>query len=145
MGLVERLTGQRVCIDTAPFIYYIERKEKYSAFLNPLFDEIAAGNIDAFTSAITLIEVLVHPFRTGNTALAEKYRDILLNAEGLTTFGIHHEISFEAARLRASYAIKTPDAIQIATGKVYGADTFVTNDAGLRKIPEINVLLLDDL
>ena len=44
----------------------------------------------------------------------------------------------------AKYAIRTPDAIQIAVGIIYGADTFLTNDAGLKKVKDIKVVILED-
>jgi len=77
-------------------------------------------------------------------ALVEKYRDILLFSEGFTTFEIFHEISELSAKLRAKYTIKTPDAIQIATGLLYGANQFLTNDPYLRKISDMKMLVLDD-
>ena len=54
MGLVDELKGLRVCIDTAPIIYFIEKHEKYLNVLRPLFAEIDAANIEAITSTITL-------------------------------------------------------------------------------------------
>ena len=127
MGLVDELRGLRICIDTAPFIYFIEKNPKYLSLLRPFFAEINAGKIDALTSTITLLEVLVLPFKTKNESLAEKYRDILLYAEGLTTFEIFHEVSELSSKLRAKYSIRTPDAIQIAVGIIYGADAIQTN------------------
>ncbi len=64
MGLVDELRGLRICIDTAPFIYFIEKNPKYLSMLRPFFAEINAGKIDALTSTITLLEVLVLPFKT---------------------------------------------------------------------------------
>jgi len=144
LGLVDELRGRKVSLDTAPIIYFIEKHQKYLSLLRPVFVEIDAGEIEAITSTITLLEVLIHPFRTGNEALAEKYRDILLYCEGLTTFEILHEVSEMSSRLRAKYSIKTPDAIQIGVGILYGADKFLTNDPDLRKVSEIQVLILDD-
>ena len=144
MGLVDELRGLRICIDTAPFIYFIEKNLKYLGLLRPFFAEINAGKIDALTSTITLLEVLVLPFKTKNESLAEKYRDILLYAEGLTTFEIFHEVSELSAKLRAKYSIRTPDAIQIAVGIIYGADAFLTNDSGLKKVNDIRVVILED-
>ena len=144
MGLVDELRGLGICIDTAPFIYFIEKNPKYLGLLRPFFAEINAGKIDALTSTITLLEVLVLPLKTKNEALAEKYRDILLYAEGLTTFEIFHEVSELSAKLRAKYSIRTPDAIQIAVGIIYGADAFLTNDSGLKKVKDIRVVILED-
>ena len=144
MGLVDELRGLRICIDTAPFIYFIEKNPKYLSMLRPFFAEINAGKIDALTSTITLLEVLVLPFKTKNESLAEKYRDILLYAEGLTTFEIFHEVSELSSKLRAKYSIRTPDAIQIAVGIIYGADAFLTNDSSLKKVNDIRTVILED-
>ena len=144
MELVDKLRGKIICIDTAPFIYFIEKDPKYLNIVRPIFAEIDAGNIEALTSTITLLEVLVLPFKTVNESLAEEYREILLHAEGLTTYEIVHEVSELAAKLRAKYTIRTPDAIQMAVGILYGADTFLTNDSGLKKVKDIKVVTLED-
>ncbi|MDL1974317.1 MAG: PIN domain-containing protein [Deltaproteobacteria bacterium] len=144
MGLVDELQGVRVCMDTAPIIYFIEKNPKYLGVLKPVFLEIDTGRIEAITSTITLLEVLVHPFRTKNDILAEKYRDILLYSGGLTTFEIFHEVSEMASKLRAKYSVRTPDAIQIAAGLLYRASKFLTNDSALKKVSDIEVLVLDD-
>ena len=144
MELVDKLRGKRICIDTAPFIYFIEKDPKYLSIVRPIFAEIDAGNIESLTSTITLLEVLVLPFKTINESLAEEYREILLHAEGLTTYEIVHEISELAAKLRAKYTIRTPDAIQMAVGILYNADTFLTNDSGLKKVKDIKVVTLED-
>lgn len=144
MGLVHTLHGSKVCIDTAPFIYYMEKDPKYLDIIKPVFTEVDAGKIDAITSTVTLLEVLVAPFRKNDLALAEKYREILLYSDGLTTFEIFHDVSELSSKLRAKYSIRTPDAIQIAVGIKYGADFFLTNDANLRKVKGISVLVLED-
>ena len=122
----------------------MERHSHFGAIVRPIFEEIAKGNIQAITTNITLLEVLVQPYRTGNKKLAQQYRDILLNAEGLTTLTVSHEISENAAKLRAKYAIRTPDAIQLATAIENNADIFLTNDKALKKISEINVVCLNE-
>jgi len=94
---------------------------------------------------VTLLEVLVHPFRRGDTKLAQQYRDILLNAEGLTTILFSQDIAEKAARLRAAHNIRTPDAIQMATAIHERALFFLTNDARLPSLSGLEVLVLDKL
>ena len=53
MGLVDELRNLRVCIDTAPFIYFIEKHPRYLNVVKPVFIEINAGEIEAITSTIT--------------------------------------------------------------------------------------------
>lgn len=144
MGLVDQLRGLRICLDTAPIIYFIEKSHRYLDIVRPIFLEIDAGKMEAITSTITLLEVLVRPFKTKNEILAERYRDILLYSEGLTAFEVFHEVSEMSSKLRAKYSIKTPDAIQLAVGILYGAVKFVTNDPALKKVSDIDVLILDD-
>jgi predicted nucleic acid-binding protein len=144
LGLIDELRDLRICIDTAPIIYFIEKHPKYLNLIRPIFAQIDAGKIEAITSTITLLEVLVQPIRRNNNSLAERYREILLYSEGLTTFEILHDVSEMSSKLRAKYSIKTPDAIQIAVGLLYGADKFITNDQALKKVSDIDVLVLDD-
>ncbi len=51
----------------------------------------------------------------------------------------------QAARLRAMCRLRTPDAIQAATALSAQVSGFITNDAAFSRVPELDVLLLDDL
>jgi hypothetical protein len=64
LGLVDQLRGLRICLDTAPIIYFIEKSHRYLDIVRPIFLEIDAGKMEAITSTITLLEVLVRPFKT---------------------------------------------------------------------------------
>jgi predicted nucleic acid-binding protein len=87
---------------------------------------------------------LIHPLRDGNKKLAEKYKSILLASNGLLTCEISHEITEQAAFLRAQYGFKTPDAIQLSTAILNKSDFFLTNDPALKKVRKISVVVLDD-
>ena len=50
-----------------------------------------------------------------------------------------------AADLRARYRLRTPDALQIAAALVTGCEAFLTNDAALRRVTDLQVLVLDEL
>ena len=145
MEWLEALEGQVVGLDTAPLIYLIEENPAYLKTVRPFFKAVDQGKFHVVTSVITLLEVLVHPFRRNDAELAQQYRDILLNAEGLTTVLLSQEIAEKAARLRAQHSIRTPDAIQMATAMREGASFFLTNDARLPSLPTLQVLVLDEL
>jgi predicted nucleic acid-binding protein len=57
---------------------------------------------------------------------------------------ITHAILLEAAALRARYRLRTPDAIQLATGLKSGATLAITNDDAWRHVAGIDTLLLAD-
>lgn len=145
MEWVTALQGQVVGLDTAPLIYFIEENPAYLETIRPFFVAMNRGEFSVVTSTVTLLEVLVHPFRRGERELAQQYRDILLGAEGLITISLSQDIAEEAARLRASHNIRTPDAIQMATAFRAGASRFLTNDVRLPSLPELQVLVLDEL
>jgi predicted nucleic acid-binding protein len=142
---IAALLGEVVGLDTAPLIYFIEEHPTYLETVCPFFEAMDRGEFSVVTSVVTLLEVLVHPFRNGDTQLARQYRDILLNAEGLTTILLSQGVAEDAARLRAAHNIRTPDAIQMATAIHEGASFFLTNDARLPSLPELKVLVLDEL
>jgi predicted nucleic acid-binding protein len=102
------------------------------------------GNFTVVTSTVTLLEVLVHPLRSNNKELAAEYRDILLNSR-LMTLEISNAIAEQAARLRATHKIRTPDAIQLSAALEAGITHFFTNDIRLPEIPSIQILSLDAL
>lgn len=145
MEWIEALQGKVVGLDTTPLIYFIEENPTYLDMVHPFFEAMDQGEFSVVTSIVTLLEVLVHPFRRGDTRLAQQYRDILLDAESLTTIFVSQDIAEEAARLRAVHNIRTPDAIQMATVIHEGASIFLTNDASLPSLPELSVLVLDSL
>ncbi len=85
MEWLKPLLGHTVGLDTAPLIYFIERNPLYLPLVRPFFEAVEHGDIDIVTSTITLTEVLIHPLRQGNTALARQYSRILLAASHVQT------------------------------------------------------------
>lgn len=145
MGLTDILRGKVVGVDTTLFIYFIERNPTYVDIARTFFQVVDRGECKAFTSVVNLLEVLVVPFRNGDMNLARQYNDILFDTEGLSMVSLSPAIAEEAARLRASYTIRTPDSIQMATAIVEKASFFLTNDKQLPSLPNMKILLLDDL
>jgi predicted nucleic acid-binding protein len=143
MEWLNALSGQVVGLDTAPLIYFIERHPLYFPIVEPFFAFVARGEIEVVTSTITLTEVLVHPYRLGNPALARQYSDILLDARNVTALPVSARIAAEAARLRAMHGIRTPEAIQLATAYESHASAFLTNDEALEKAADLTMLVLD--
>ncbi len=145
MGVIEDLRGHVVGLDTTPLIYFIEKNATYHPLVRPFFVALSSGQFTVVTSTITLVETLVHPIRNHHPELARRYREILLNTPRLTTFDVSPDIAQKAAEIRANYQIRTPDAIQLAAAWHGGATYFLTNDRNLKKFPQMNVIVVDDL
>ena len=144
MGLI-LATGETVFVDTAPLIYFFEDNDTYIKRLTAFFDQVAESNVVLVTSMVTYIEILTHPERTGDKRLAAKYRDFLTNSEQISMYPLNVSVADAAVRLRAGHQLKTPDAIQLATAEVCGADHVVTNDVKWRRVPGFHVVTVDEL
>lgn len=136
---------QRLCIETAPFIYFVERHPTYIDRMRAVFQMLDEGAFEGITSTVTLTEVLMKPIQAGDKALEKAYRELLLNTRYIEIEPISIPIADKAAALRAAYNLRTPDAMQLATGIISGCHGFLTNDRKLLRVTEISVLVLDDL
>jgi len=96
------------------------------------------------TSALTLLEVLVVPYRAGDLTLAERYEALLSRSRGLELVDLDRGQLRSAAALRAAYSIRTPDALQLAAALVARCSSFVTNDRDIPAPPGITVIQLSD-
>lgn len=134
-----------VAIDTAPIIYFAERNPQYVGRMRDILRLIDAGIPLALTSMVTLTEVMTQPFRTQNIALQARYRQLLFNTRNIETLPVTEPIATIAAELRAKYNLRTPDALQVATAIQAQCDAFLTNDRTIKRVSEIQVLVLDEL
>ena len=142
MGLIDDLGPGPIALDTQSFTYFIEEDEQYLPIIRPLFEVLDSGALNATTSALTLMEVLVVPYRIGDIALADRYEALLTRSRGLRCVDVDRSVLKAAAQLRASVKLKPPDAIQVATALLARCSSFVTNDRRIPAIPGLKILQL---
>jgi predicted nucleic acid-binding protein len=142
MGLMADVGGGAVGLDTVVFIYFIEEQPKFLPLIEPLFKQADEGRRELITSALTLLEVLVVPYRAGNRLLADRYEAFLTRSRGIRVADLTREQLRAAAQLRAVTGVKTPDALQLVAALTAGCTTFLTNDRRLPAIPGLRVLQL---
>ncbi len=140
---LSRLTS--IFIDTAPIIYYIEAHHQFGPLSKDLVEYFQDKKLNAYTSVITLTEVLVKPFETGNDNLALNFSTFLRYSSSIRLLEVTASIAETAGRLRGKYPfLRTMDALQIAVAQNISADAFITNDTNLKKIDEIKTIVLKD-
>ncbi len=144
MGLDLRKYNQ-VFLDTAPFIYYFEENPKYIDLMSEFWDQVYQHHIHVITSIITYIELLTFPEKENNHKLASQYRESLTNSEHISIYPLNILVADATVNYRAQYAFKTPDAIQLATAEICGAELILTNDTEWKKAEIKEITLLDDL
>jgi predicted nucleic acid-binding protein len=145
VGLIREIGKGPLALDTAAFIYFIEEHPRFLPVLDPVFAAIDAGRLPAVTSSLTLLEVLVIPYRAGNAPLAERYEQLLTRSRGLRLIDIDRSQLRTAAQLRAIHgALRTPDAFQISAALAGGCAALLTNDRDLPPVPGLRILQLED-
>jgi predicted nucleic acid-binding protein len=144
MGLIADLGTGRIGVDTCLFIYFIEEDRRFLPLIEPLFADVAAGKRQIVTSALTLLEVLVVPYRARNAQIAERYEELLTRSRGISMIELSRDQLRFAAQLRAVHGVKTPDSLQLAAAISRGCIAFVTNDRRLPPIGTMRTLQLRD-
>ena len=144
-GIVEALqANELVGLDTSLFIYQIEDAPRYAAAAHLVFKELEQGRFEASTSVLTVMELQVKPLQLGRPELADEYEALLARYPHLRILGIDRTAARTAAELRAAYRLGPADSLQVAACLRAGATAFLTNDRDLRRVRELQVLLLDD-
>ena len=145
--LTQRLRSISVIgLDTTLFIYLFENNPIYLPLTSELFSSVEMGEKKGVTSTITLMEIIVKPLQLGRVDVARKYEAMLVHFPNLEIVDLYRDVIRQAARLRAEYRIRPPDALQIAASLLYGAEGFITNDRQLKRLNDkLEVVLLSDL
>lgn len=133
-----------VYLDANVFIYFVEENRRYQDVCKKIFGNIEANSNRALTSTLTLLEILVKPYKLKRDDLVLRFYSLFSTYPNISWIDLTLGISDLAAKLRAEYGLKTPDAIQAASAISYGIKGFICNDKTFKRIKDINCLLIDD-
>lgn len=121
--------GQPILLDTTALIAYLNKGELVSPVAAYIIDDLVrTGRNQAIVSMITVMEILVRPLRQGASEAYQHIMDFVSNFPNLRLLNIDLDVAQEAASLRATYNIRPPDALIIATGILGQVGHLVTND-----------------
>jgi predicted nucleic acid-binding protein len=116
MKITDALSGINVLgVETAPFIYYTEKRPVYFEKMRAIFRLMNQGQFEVLCSVITLSETLNKPIEANDQNLISTYNSLFENTYGITLISVNKSIARSAAELRARYRLKTPDALHVAT------------------------------
>ncbi len=128
-------------------IYHLEGLAPYAELTETLFSLLAQGKFTAVISTISITELLVKPFAEDNETAITLCERFLHELPHTAIVAPHSAIAREAARLRAHYKLRTPDALVLGTALVEKAKAFLTNDADLKRVHNkegLAIVLLED-
>ena len=109
--------------------YLLEGTGSQSEQVVRLRERMLERDDELCTSTLTLGEVLMKPVEQGDTALRQRYEDVLSRA----TRAFDRDATRRYAAIRLIRGIRPPDAIQLACAAQAGVDLFVTNDDRLSR------------
>ena len=134
---------KKIGLDSNILIYFIEGSPAYEKPIGKIFEAVRTGRNRGICSALTLLEVLVQPYRENNEELVNKFYGLLTTFPNLSWMEMDVNTADLGAQLRAKYRLKTPDAILLATAIQFQATGFIGNDAQMKKVKELEILLLN--
>jgi predicted nucleic acid-binding protein len=134
-----------IALDTSIFIYQLESNARYLPLTNHIFSWLEGPDSKAITSIVTMMELLVQPYRESDEHRVDEFYGLLSTYPNLDWIAPHLEIADAAARLRALHRLRTPDALLAATAEYSGATGFITNDAVFERVKIFETLVLDRL
>ena len=142
MGSLTLPASGLVYADAQITLYSADGHPVYAPICRPLWQP---GRHHVVTSYLALAEILVGPLRAGNILHAAQRENLWLQPN-TRMLPVSETVLREVANLRATVpGLNTPDAIHAANALLHGCALFVTNDIGFRRLPQLPLVLLDDL
>lgn len=136
---------RKIALDTSIFIYQLEANERYLPLTDCVFTWLERPGLRAVTSTITMTELLVQPYRESDEQQVDEFYGLLSTYPNLDWIAPNLEMADLAARLRAVHRLRTPDALQAATGLYAGATALISNDSIFERVEGFEALTLDHL
>jgi len=132
----------RLYLDASAIIYSIEGAPLVREAAVRFAEQAEAARDGlVITSQLSRLECRVKPLRDGAMDLLAHF-DAFFSRRRLLLAEVSARVIERATELRAQHGFKTPDAIHLATALGQAADIFLTGDAGLRRCPGLQVVVL---
>ena len=127
--------------DTNVFIYRWDNTSNLFQPAKTLHNRMIENGMELVTSTLALGELQVGPRKSGNAALALRYKAAL--AQMATVVPFDDAAADCYALVRQGTRVKGPDAIHLACAAAKGVELFITNDDKLHglRIPGIQFVV----
>lgn len=127
--------SDRIFLDTNIYIFALEDDGKRGIRSRKILAQIKQKAPIAYTSVVTVSEILVEVFRKNLIDKATEYLEFISAGGLITVIEIDRRIAVDSARIRAqsNKKIKTPDALQIACAISSKCNKLLTFDTGMPK------------
>lgn len=117
------VTVPKIYLDSCVVIYLVEEHVTYAVQIRNAISALPQAQF--CISPLVELECLVGPLKLADTNLQIQYEQFFTN---VCRLNIPDEVYQAAAKLRATYNLRTPDAIHIAVAQQHGCTQLWTND-----------------
>lgn len=142
MGLIPKLAGRRVYLDTNILIYLLEGSSQFEKPLLQIKQLIEYRTAEFVVSSLVFAEVLPPLAASGNRTRVNNALEFLSATGAFEIIPADAEVCTHAGMLRGIHQMKTPDAIHVATAVASRCDFLLTNDRGIRAPQGLEILIL---
>ncbi|MFQ5678472.1 MAG: hypothetical protein ACE5HP_03345 [Gemmatimonadota bacterium] len=133
-----------VHVDARVLGFHLVAESRFLTLTRGVFRGIRDGSIEAQGSSLSFYQLFCEPFRLGKAGQATEVAKLLSVYRGLEIVPVTPKIALQAAQVQAQLGGSMSRAVQVATGLVSGADIYLTEGSGLRRIAQMVVLNLED-
>jgi predicted nucleic acid-binding protein len=144
-GMLERVKGQRIYIDTNIFIYFLERHEQYFDAVAQFFQLFSDGLSLAYTGDAVVAETLYKPYQIDDALRISEFKAFFGDEEFITVLPHTKKVFELAAELSPKRGMKLIDALHYATAALAGCRFMLTNDLGFKSSDSLEVIHLNVL
>ena len=135
---------KRIFLDISPLIYFLDENSAFKPNMDKIFYEILNKGSKLITSAITVEEFLVYPYRKEDFSAIQDFHNFI-DDKRISVLKIDVNIAVEAAKIRAEYRhLKAMDALQLAAAICSDCDLFLTNDKQLKRFEKISCVTVEE-
>jgi predicted nucleic acid-binding protein len=132
-----------VYVDAGVIALHLSADPAYLPLTRTILRGMRDGEFEGFTSAVTVYQLLVEPYRSGQPEVAERIESLLAALPGLVIVPVTPTIARQSAQVRAQVGGGLTRAIQIATALSGDSEVYVTRRSTLRRIAGLSVAQLD--
>ena len=133
-----------IALDSNIFIRALDDPGPLGKKAVQLLEDIKQTTPRVLVSVMVLEEFFVKVYKQRREKDLDVILDFILMGGLIQLVDINKKTALLAAKIRADYNIKAPDALHLASAIEAGADTFITTDKKLpRKVGKLTIKVLD--
>jgi predicted nucleic acid-binding protein len=133
----------RIFLDTNIFLAILNKEENWQ-LAEKLLLEVYNGKHTGYTSVICVSEILSGFYAEDESEKGEMFLTDMKAINNLTITDVDITIAKDAAKIRAKYKIKLPDAMIASSCNIHKCK-LITQDENLKRVKEIDVKSIDEI